>query len=501
MDYDQQLEVGNGAPDTVPPAHTFANEFSAYAAHQNPNNSGNPMAPPSNARPDDYPTNPLDSVYPPDNFGDEGSPDARVWQLHSDVMMPQQKEWIDSAIATVDIMLLFATLFSAVSTTFVTVAFQDFTPDYNEYSARLLFAIMAAQAGNSTSLRVPTPDEFAATGPGSQTLWHENAALEHEIAVLQRLKATEQRLRTERDTVRVDVLKLQEENAALRAKNAEQVDVEKQLNLAVSRGANTALRDQVVSLRRQQTTSDAAANQMRREKATLEEQVANMRRRTEEDAATTARLRLENIALGNDIATLRRQKQEDAATISSLRRDSERLAEFVERERLWRQARSDLEQLHREWQERIRVEEEAARKREEQRRRETTAFNRLSGQWDALRQSSTQTPDATLTPRQQYETVWSQRLCPSSKLTFDAFPWPVAPGTQIISTAAVETFLLDGVEASRRKQAIRSQLLRWHPDKFTARGILDHVVSSDWERVLQRQKEVVLCLTTLLARV
>ncbi|KZV90153.1 hypothetical protein EXIGLDRAFT_720632 [Exidia glandulosa HHB12029] len=330
-----------------------------------------------------------------------------------------------------------------------------------------------------------------------------NVALEHEIAVLHRLKATEQRLRTERDTVRVDYSKLQKEVAALRVKNAEQVDVEKQLrnDLAVSRGANSVLRDRVVSLRRLLATSEAAADQMRREKTTLEEQVANMRRWTEEDAATTAHLRRENTTMANDLATLRRQKQEDAATISSLRRDSERLAEFVERERLWRQARSDLEQLHREWQERIRMEEEAARKREEQRRRETTAFNRLSGQWDALRQSSTQTQGATLTPQQQYETVWSQRLCPSSKLTFDTFPWPVAPGAHIINPAAVETFLLDGVDASRRKQAIRSQLLRWHPDKFTARGILDHVASSDWERVLQRQKEVVLCLTTLLARV
>lgn len=330
-----------------------------------------------------------------------------------------------------------------------------------------------------------------------------NTALEHEIAVLQRLKATEQRLRTERDTVRVDFSKLQKEVAALRVKNAEQVDVEKQLrnDLAVSRGANFALRGQVVSLRRQQLTSEAAADQMRRERAVLEEQVANLRRRTEEDAATTARLRRENTALETDLATLRRQKQDDTATIARLRRDSERLAEFVESERLWRRARSDLEQLHREWQERIRAEEDAARKREEQRRRETAAFNRLSGQWDALRQSSTQIPGATRTPREQYETVWSQRLCPSSKLTFDTFPWPVAPGAHIINPAAVETFLLDGVDASRRKQAIRSQLLRWHPDKFTARGVLDHVTSSDWERVLQRQKEVVLCLTTLLARV
>ncbi|KAK0472734.1 hypothetical protein IW261DRAFT_1506654 [Armillaria novae-zelandiae] len=61
-------------------------------------------------------------------------------------------EWRD----TIDVLLVFAGLFSAVLTTFVVQTSQNMQPDYNEASMFLLFEILKGTASNGTEISIPS---------------------------------------------------------------------------------------------------------------------------------------------------------------------------------------------------------------------------------------------------------------------------------------------------------------------------------------------------------
>ncbi|KLO11806.1 hypothetical protein SCHPADRAFT_830476 [Schizopora paradoxa] len=87
------------------------------------------------------------------------------------------------------------------------------------------------------------------------------------------------------------------------------------------------------------------------------------------------------------------------------------------------------------------------------------------------------------------------------ELSFSAFPWPVfGSPTSVadIKQTDVEEFILhrlriprsDADYSTRRRQAVKDALLRWHPDKFLSGRVLTRVVEEDREMVKEAAQVV-----------
>ncbi|SJL12478.1 uncharacterized protein ARMOST_15905 [Armillaria ostoyae] len=99
--------------------------------------------------------------YPPDRHGQEMSANARIWPIYleeaADFDANMLAEWRD----TIDVLLVFAGLFSAVLTTFVVQTSQNMQPDYNQASMLLLFEILKATVSNDSQISIPpSPTSF-----------------------------------------------------------------------------------------------------------------------------------------------------------------------------------------------------------------------------------------------------------------------------------------------------------------------------------------------------
>ncbi|PBK88552.1 hypothetical protein ARMGADRAFT_937155, partial [Armillaria gallica] len=110
----------------------------------------------SGAAPRDY-----KARYPPDPYGQEMSDKARIWSIYNeeaaDFDANMLAEWRD----TIDVLLVFAGLFSAVLTTFVVQTSQSMQPDYNQASAILLLEILKTTASNGSQISIPSsPTDF-----------------------------------------------------------------------------------------------------------------------------------------------------------------------------------------------------------------------------------------------------------------------------------------------------------------------------------------------------
>ncbi|KAK0472737.1 hypothetical protein IW261DRAFT_1343205, partial [Armillaria novae-zelandiae] len=111
---------------------------------------------PSGSAPRDY-----KARYPPDPYGQEMSDNARIWPIYleeaADFDANMLAEWRD----TIDALLVFAGLFSAVLTTFVVQTSQRMQPDYNKASMLLLFEILKATVPNDSRPSIPaSPTSF-----------------------------------------------------------------------------------------------------------------------------------------------------------------------------------------------------------------------------------------------------------------------------------------------------------------------------------------------------
>ncbi|KZV83752.1 hypothetical protein EXIGLDRAFT_701099 [Exidia glandulosa HHB12029] len=100
--------------------------------------------------------------------------------------------------------------------------------------------------------------------------------------------------------------------------------------------------------------------------------------------------------------------------------------------------------------------------------------------------------------REEYERCWTELLSlsptsrlPSRSYTYMTFPWPMADKGKAITTEAIRKFLVPDSKA-----AIRRELKRWHPDKFSA--MMDSVVEVEREKVKKGAEIVVRCLNELL---
>ncbi|KZV82927.1 hypothetical protein EXIGLDRAFT_626369, partial [Exidia glandulosa HHB12029] len=66
------------------------------------------------------------------------APNARVWKVYRDEATAQDEAMLDGWNKTLDILLIFAGLFSAVATAFVIESYKFLQPDYEEYTSRAL---------------------------------------------------------------------------------------------------------------------------------------------------------------------------------------------------------------------------------------------------------------------------------------------------------------------------------------------------------------------------
>ncbi|KAG6890216.1 hypothetical protein C0995_010227 [Termitomyces sp. Mi166 len=106
--------------------------------------------------------------YGPDKPGEEAEENARVWNVYLDEAENYDADLIQGYRNIIDGLLVFASLFSAVVTTFVAQTSQALQPDNAQILVSLLLETnqLLRTAGNSTNIHaVPT----AALGPGSLT--------------------------------------------------------------------------------------------------------------------------------------------------------------------------------------------------------------------------------------------------------------------------------------------------------------------------------------------
>ncbi|KAH7092731.1 hypothetical protein BKA62DRAFT_834680 [Auriculariales sp. MPI-PUGE-AT-0066] len=99
----------------------------------------------------------FDRTYPPDRHGEEAGPSARVWRVYRDRVMELDENLIKGWNSTLDVLLIFAGLFSAVATAFIIEAAKQLQHDYSQYTAVGVFAILAA-LNNTVQAPVTLPN-------------------------------------------------------------------------------------------------------------------------------------------------------------------------------------------------------------------------------------------------------------------------------------------------------------------------------------------------------
>ncbi|KAF5340832.1 hypothetical protein D9758_017062 [Tetrapyrgos nigripes] len=93
--------------------------------------------------------------YPQDELGKEASENARVWKVYLDEAEAFDDEMLKGFRDTLDALLVFAALFSAVVTSFVISTVVNLQPNYTEITARLVFEQnnLLRAAMNTTALQ------------------------------------------------------------------------------------------------------------------------------------------------------------------------------------------------------------------------------------------------------------------------------------------------------------------------------------------------------------
>lgn len=92
--------------------------------------------------------------YAEDPRGEEMGPFARIWRIFLDECARFDSDMVDDWRDRLDVLLVFAGLFSAVVSTFVVQTSQNLQTDYNEVSASLLFELISVQRAIANGIPV-----------------------------------------------------------------------------------------------------------------------------------------------------------------------------------------------------------------------------------------------------------------------------------------------------------------------------------------------------------
>ncbi|KAL1664667.1 hypothetical protein GGF50DRAFT_54385 [Schizophyllum commune] len=112
--------------------------------------------------------------YAPDAYGEELNKNARVYSVYNDEAQIADGEMVRSLNGTLDVLLVFAGLFSAVVTTFVAQSSQALSPDYAQITASLMYELVQIQrvATSGTPPDVPmSPLSFGSRTTQTTDLW------------------------------------------------------------------------------------------------------------------------------------------------------------------------------------------------------------------------------------------------------------------------------------------------------------------------------------------
>ncbi|PBK83089.1 hypothetical protein ARMGADRAFT_876347, partial [Armillaria gallica] len=114
--------------------------------------------------------------YPEDAPFEEAAPAARVWRTYNDESRNHDANMVEESRDNVDVLLVFAGLFSAVVMTFVAQTSQSLQPDYAAMSASLIYESVLIQRaianGSSVDSITPSPlNPTIAFVPATTDVW------------------------------------------------------------------------------------------------------------------------------------------------------------------------------------------------------------------------------------------------------------------------------------------------------------------------------------------
>ncbi|KAK0217197.1 hypothetical protein IW262DRAFT_1276218, partial [Armillaria fumosa] len=109
--------------------------------------------------------------YPLDPYGQEMSDKARIWSIYLDEAADFDANMLAAWRDTIDVLLVFAALFSAILTTFVVQTSQSMQPDYNQASAFLFFQILNATMSNGSQFSLPSSPTAFNFSPSRSSEW------------------------------------------------------------------------------------------------------------------------------------------------------------------------------------------------------------------------------------------------------------------------------------------------------------------------------------------
>ncbi|KAG6867750.1 hypothetical protein C0993_011685 [Termitomyces sp. T159_Od127] len=113
-------------------------------------------------------THDYESMYQRDKQGDEATENARIWNVYLDEAEGYDSDMIDTFLNTVDSLLVFATIFSAVVANFASQSCQSLQPDNGQIMASLLYENNQLMRAAGSGASVDTiPKAFLV--PGSRT--------------------------------------------------------------------------------------------------------------------------------------------------------------------------------------------------------------------------------------------------------------------------------------------------------------------------------------------
>ncbi|KAF9034665.1 hypothetical protein BDZ89DRAFT_504922 [Hymenopellis radicata] len=96
-----------------------------------------------------------DKRFPEDRFGEETAPNARVWRAYMEEAAAFDANMVGQSRDGLDVMLVFAGLFSAVVTSFLVQVSQNLQADYGQMTAILIHDLVFIQLAMADGASVP----------------------------------------------------------------------------------------------------------------------------------------------------------------------------------------------------------------------------------------------------------------------------------------------------------------------------------------------------------
>ncbi|KAH7097843.1 hypothetical protein BKA62DRAFT_584325, partial [Auriculariales sp. MPI-PUGE-AT-0066] len=124
-----------------------------------------------------YPAHPpaayseFDKHFQPDNYGEEATDNARVWKVYRTRVTDLDNDLIEGWKDTLNFLLVFAGLFSAVATAFIIQYSQRLQPDYSEITAKAILAVLSKLDSTYTPPSSLTITSLTPTEPSLRSRW------------------------------------------------------------------------------------------------------------------------------------------------------------------------------------------------------------------------------------------------------------------------------------------------------------------------------------------